>query len=322
MFMKISIVPSIFIPLKTITKLNITTMNTSYPIKLIKNSNVSFINIEKQMFNLLHRHQKEVTATTLAKTLINYLKSTINQNVSLSLNLILTITEIDDIVGQINVKVIINTTNSFLMATSPYQNNDIILGVSFQSNLGGQIIRNSNQHNIINSKFTAAAVISPDSLIDVTHITMLIIDKPVYYHHVTSFMNKKLISSIIVAKVQRNRTNSNRMNISLYFAIQSEYTFNDLLFGNLTCSYYNTSTFNWDESGCTLPVYNSVFNNYVCNCNHLTTFALLFTADPSLSTSHSSNKPTTFIPSATSTSTISSFGSHSYSITSNGPTTT
>ncbi|CAF3042187.1 unnamed protein product [Rotaria sp. Silwood2] len=111
MFMKISIVPSIFIPLKTITKLNITTMNTSYPIKLIKNSNVSFINIEKQMFNLLHRHQKEVTATTLAKTLINYLKSTINQNVSLSLNLILTITEIDDIVGQINVKVIINTTN-------------------------------------------------------------------------------------------------------------------------------------------------------------------------------------------------------------------
>ncbi|CAF3479737.1 unnamed protein product [Rotaria sp. Silwood1] len=248
-----------------------------------------------------------------------------DQNFPLSLNLTLTFTEIDDIVGQLNANIIINTTHSFIMATSSNQNKNIIVGVLFQSGFGGQLIQNSNQNNIINSKLSAAAVISPDSLIDVTQLSMLVIDKPTYYHHLTSFTNKKLVSSVIVAKIQRNSSSfSNRMNISLYFTKQFEYntTSDTVSIGNLTCSYYNTSTANWDESGCTLPIYNSLFNRYECSCNHLTTFALLFTIDPSLSTKHSTYESTTLISSAMSTNTISSLQNHSSSISSDVQTTT
>ncbi len=261
--------------------------NSSFPIRLINDSSASLI-------RLLRHHQKDIPTNELANTLINYIKSTTDQNVSLLLNLILTPTEIDHLVGQLNTNVIINTTNSFIMATSPNQNNDIVLGVSFQSSSGSQLIRNSNQRHIINSKMSAAAIISPDSLIGVTHLSMLVIDKPVYYNHFTSSMNKKLVSSIIVAKVQRNKSSSSdRMNISLYFTKQSEYISNDTLTGNFICSFYNTSTLSWETLGCTLPIYNVVFNRYECSCNHLTTFALLYQIDPSASTSHSTQELTT-----------------------------
>jgi hypothetical protein len=230
-----------------------------------------------------------------------------NQNFPLSLNLALTPSEIDDIVGQLNANIIINTTKSFIMATSPNQNNDIVIGVSFQSNFGGQIIRNSNQQNIINSTFSSAAIISPDSLIGVTHLSMLMIDKSTYYHRLTSSTNRILVSSIIVAKVQRNKSSSNRMNISLYFTKQCEYLLNDTFAGYFTCSYYNTSTSSWDESGCTSPKYNFVHSRYECSCNHLTTFTLLYTIDTSLSTSDPTHESTTLTSSAISTTITSSF---------------
>ncbi len=215
-----------------------------------------------------------------------------NQNFLLSLNLVLTPSEIDDIIGQLNANVVLNAENSFIMASSPNQDNDTVIGVSFQTDFGGQLIRSSNQRNIINSKISAAAIINPDSLIGATYLSMLVVDKPTYYHRLTSTMNKRIVSSIIVAKVQRNKSPSNRMNISLYFTQQSEYILNDTSTGYFTCSYYDTKTLNWDESGCTSPIYNFMYNRYECSCNHLTTFALLFTIDPSLSTSHSTHQST------------------------------
>jgi hypothetical protein len=203
------------------------------------------------------------------------------------------------------------------MAASPNQNNDIVIGVSFQSNFGGQLIRNSNQHHIINSKISAAAIISPDSLIGVTHLSILVVDKPTYYHRFTGPMSKKLVSPIIVAKVQRNKSFPNRMNISLYFTKQSEYISNNTFAGNFTCSYYNTSTLSWDESGCTLPVYNVVFDRYECNCNHLTTFALLYKIDPSSSTSYSTQESTT---STLNTISITTSSLHTTSSTSSSST--
>jgi len=215
-----------------------------------------------------------------------------DQNFPSSLNSPLTPTEIDDIVGQLNTNVIISTTDLFIMVVSPNENKDIVIGVSFQSNLGGQLIQNSNQHQIINSKISAAAIISPDSLVGITHLNMLVIDKPTYYNRFNTSINKKIISSIIVTKVKRNKSSSDRMNISLYFTKQTEYIINNTSSGNFVCSYYNTSNLSWDESGCTLPLYNVVFNRYECSCNHLTTFALLFTNDDTLSTSHSTLEST------------------------------
>jgi hypothetical protein len=231
------------------------------------------------------------------------------------LDLILTPTEIDNIVGQFSTDVIISTANSFLMTVAPNQKNDIVMGVSFQSNFDGQLIRNSNQHHIINSKLSAAAIISPDSLIGVTHLNMLVIDKPVYYHRFTNSINQKIVSSVIVAKIQRNTSTSDRMNISLYFTKQSEYVFNNTVAGYFICSYYDTNTLNWNESGCTLPIYNAAFDRYECNCNHLTTFALLYRIDPSPSTSYSTLESVTSPSNIESTHMISTLQSSTSSST-------
>jgi len=231
------------------------------------------------------------------------------QTFPISSDIILTATEIDNIVGQLNTDVIISTTHSFLMAVSPDQKNDVVLGISFQSNFGGQLIRNSNQHHIIDSKLSVAAIISPDSLIGVTHLNMLVIDKPAYYHRFTNSINQRIVSSVIVAKIQRNTSFSDRMNISLYFTKQSEYVFNDTFAGYFICSYYETSTLDWNESGCTLPIYNAVFDRYECNCNHLTTFALLYRIDPSPSTSYSTLESVTSSSDIESTNMISTLQS-------------
>ena len=248
----------------------------------------------------------------MVNALIDYIKLTTNQNFSLSVNLALTIAEVDDIVGQLETNVFINTKNALVMTASPNQDSDIVVGVLFQSNIGGQLIRNSNQSDILKLAFSAAAVIRSDSLIDVTRLSMLVIDKPVYHHRFTDSMRKKVVSSIIVAKVHQNNSSPNQMNISLYFTKQFEYTANDEFADSLTCSYYNTSASSWDESGCTSPTYNHIFNRYECSCNHLTTFALLYTIEPSLSTSYSTYKLTHSTSSVVRLDTTSYFGNKSF----------
>jgi hypothetical protein len=230
-----------------------------------------------------------------------------DQNFSLSSDLIWTPTAIDDTVGLLNSSIIINTPNSFIMVAPSDQDKDVVVGVSFQSNIGGQLIQNSNQSNIINSNISAAAIINLDSLIGVTYLSILVIDIPTYYNRLIHSMNKKLVSSVIVVKVQRNNSSFERMNISLFFTKQSDCISNDTLIGKYSCSYYNTSTSSWDDSGCTSPIYNYLFNRYECNCNHLTTFALLFTTDTSLSTSDDTYQPTTLVTTTISTNTVSAF---------------
>ena len=238
-----------------------------------------------------------------------------DQTLPIPSDLLLTPVEIDNIVGRLNRNMIVSTANLFLMVTSPSHEDDFVIGTSIQSNIGGRLIRNSAQHQIINSKISAAAIISPDSLSGVTRLSMLVIDKSTYYHRFTNSTNKKLVSAVIVAKVQRNQSFSDRMNISLYFTKQSEPVFDDTHAGHLACSYYDPNTLSWDESGCTLPIYDTLFSRYACSCNHLTTFALLYIIEPLPFTSTSAQQAVTSSLFRESTNMVSSHPSSTSSST-------
>jgi hypothetical protein len=161
------------------------------------------------------------------------------------------------------------------MVQSPIQGNDIVLGASFTTGIGGTLVSNNNKGNVINSYLTTAAVISNESLSDVISLRMFIIAKPSAYRYIDNSTNKTLASSIILASVQRNNSSFTSMNISLYFQVIEEWKPNSTNV-DYYCSFYDTNHEQWNESGCTKPVYNTQFDRYECSCNHLTSFALLF----------------------------------------------
>jgi hypothetical protein len=154
-------------------------------------------------------------------------------------------------------------------------NDIIVLGASFTHGIGGELVKNTNEDNVISSPLSAAAIISNESLSGVTSLNMLIIDQPSIYRNIDNSTNKTLASSIIVASLKRNNSLSTSMNISLYFQVLNEFNPNrsDV---DYYCSFYDTNRSQWNESGCTPPVYNTQYDRYECSCNHLTSFALVW----------------------------------------------
>jgi hypothetical protein len=168
------------------------------------------------------------------------------------------------------------------MVRPPYINGSpTVLGASFTRGIGGEVIDDRNSENIKNSrKLSAAAIISTESLVDVESLNMLIIDNHSAYINLDNSTNKTLVSSIIVASVQRNNQSSGRMNISLFFQnlLKPELDVNE----NYVCSFYNINTSTWNDSSCTKPQYNRQSNRYECSCNHLTSFALIWLPQSSI----------------------------------------
>ena len=108
-------------------------------------------------------------------------------------------------------------------------------------------------------------------------------DKPSAYTNIDNSSNKTLASSIIMATVQRNNVVSSSMNISLYLQVLDEYKPN--VSATYLCSFYDPNTLKWNESGCTAPTYNDTYDRYECSCNHLTSFALIWLPQSSLTNS-------------------------------------
>ena len=174
-----------------------------------------------------------------------------------------------------DVNLTINTNDSILVSKQPNQgNNELILGALFTRGTGGELVNNSNKNNVINSNLSAATIISRESLINVTSLNILIIDKPTMYQNIDTSSNKTLASSVIVMDIKRNTTNSIATNVSLYLRVLDEYK--PSVTPKYLCSFYDTTSFQWNESGCTSARFNESFNRYECSCNHLTSFALVW----------------------------------------------
>jgi hypothetical protein len=216
-------------------------------------------------------------STVIANALSLYISSITNSNTTLNSTYVLSIDQVDTYLSRVdNVNLTINTNDSFLMAQQPNQgNNVIVLGASFTPGIVGEVIKNNNQDNVISSPLSAAAIISNESLTGVTSLNILIIANPSAYRNIDNSSNKTLASSIIVGSVRRNNSSSTFINISLYFQVLNEFKPNSTHV-DYYCSFYDTNNLRWNESGCTKPVYNSLFDRYECSCNHLTSFALIW----------------------------------------------
>ena len=156
------------------------------------------------------------------------------------------------------------------------------MGASFTRGIGGEVVDSSNIDKVTNSNISVAAIVSNQSLTDVTSLNMLIINKPSSFINVDNSSNKKLASPIIMATVRRNNSLS-PMNISLYFRIIRAYRPN--VSATYLCSFYDPNTLKWNESGCTVPQYIQQFDRYECSCNHLTSFALIWLPQSSTNSS-------------------------------------
>ena len=112
-------------------------------------------------------------------------------------------------------------------------------------------------------------------------------DNPSIVRNIDNTSNRTLASSLVFATINRNSNAQMNLTIELYF--QFLYPPPPIEIVEYLCTFYNSNTSQWDESSCSIPVYNTLFRRYECNCNCLTTFALIWS--PTHSSSQSSNKP-------------------------------
>jgi len=213
-------------------------------------------------------------ATTIAKFLSLYVNSITSSNILSDSESTLSPKQIDEIVEKLNESLIINSSKSFIIAQQLNPSENITdFGASFKRGVGGNIIKNTKVE-IDDPSISIGALISNSSLVGVTSFNMLIIDEPISYKNLNDSNQTMLASSVIVVTVQGNSSLSNSMHISLYFQVLNEYipNFNP----NYSCSYYDKDTLKWSDSKCTIPTYNRNFRRYECSCNHLSTFALVW----------------------------------------------
>jgi len=222
-----------------------------------------------------------LTSNEIANTLTDYVKSITDSDTPSDANNVLSIADIEMNIDKINTNFTTDDSNDavFFMVrpiSEADHNETITLGASFSTVNKGEIITNNNKDNAINKPLSAAAIIANDSIVGVTRLKIFIINEPVLYKNIDNHTNKTVASSIIVASVTRNNSQlQSPMNISLFFQIIPA------LKPNITnvdyyCSFYDTNTSQWSESGCTKPRYNSQWDRYECSCNHLTSFALIW----------------------------------------------
>ncbi|CAF3732101.1 unnamed protein product [Rotaria sp. Silwood1] len=220
--------------------------------------------------------RNDTNSSVIAENLSLYISSITNSNTTSNSSNTLTVNEIDTLISRINdTNITINTADSILVAQQPNQgDNIIVLGASFTRGVGGEVVNTANKENVTNSHLSTAAIISNQSLTGVISLNMLIIDKPTTYENIDNSTNKTLASSVIVMSIRRDSSASVPMNISLYFQVLNEYKPN--LSADYFCSFYDTTNFTWNEFGCTKPQYSPTFDRYECNCNHTTSFALIW----------------------------------------------
>ena len=187
----------------------------------------------------------------------------------------LTIPQIDEFLGSLNSTepIVVNTSSSFFMSTSSGSNANV-LGASFRSTIGGNIVDVRNKDSIVQSNVTIAGILQVGSLSEFTSLTMFIIDDPTLFLNNDNASNRTLASSILFAKLRRDESQSVAIRIDLYFQVLPSLKPNADV--DYACVFYETNSSQWNPSGCSVPYYNAQFDRYECHCNHLTSFALIW----------------------------------------------
>lgn len=194
------------------------------------------------------------------------------------LNRTLTPVEIEQAVDQLNTTVNTTVANGFIMSQNPStRNRSVIIGAVFLSLNNGIIVLNTTRANDTNRNISIGGVLDIESSSNVAFIRFLMIDRAVEYENVSDNRNGRLASSVLISSLQENGGQSRRnVNISLYFRVRRDVFADSLLTSNFYCGFYDVISRSWNDSGCSRPIYNSVWDRYECFCDHLTSFALIW----------------------------------------------
>ena len=173
------------------------------------------------------------------------------------------------------------------MSQSLNNSNDV-LGATFDNVQGGKVIRNEEELRSADTSITVAAFITKGSLPANSYVNMLIINDPTSFKNADNQTEKRVGSSIIIAAVNPKPTSSAQTNITLLFRVLPQFTFSDD--GDYRCHFFDTHTSQWNDSGCKVTFKNESDNTYICSCNHLTSFALIWS--PAIPTPENGTVPT------------------------------
>lgn len=203
----------------------------------------------------------------------------------------LTLGALDQTLGNLSVPVYERLTNeSAIVVTrpNPCSNDTTIIGNSYLKDVP-TVLDTINTRNITDSPVSAAGYVNFTSDCRVNIFNMLIINNPSIYQNIDNSSNKTVVSSIIMGQIGSESPYPINTSINLYFQVLDRSKTDQN--GNLTCSFYNTTTLQWSTDGCSAAKYNSLLDRYECQCNHLTSFALIWLPKPPLPPSQNSPRP-------------------------------
>ena len=215
--------------------------------------------------------------TDKAKALVLYLDVISGSNVSSSSANNITIQNINEIVDNLNISYVTNSSEAILMATQPdlSSNDSIALGLIFPRSIDGAVVSSSNIYDQLNHNFSVGSNVGIESLDNVTSFNMLIISDATTFQNADNTSNRKLVSSIVVATINPPKLDRMGINISLYFRDLNRTPPK----GHHLCAFFDTITSQWNSSGCSTPEYKKDLDRYECVCKHLTSFALVWLPD-------------------------------------------
>ncbi|CAF0737036.1 unnamed protein product [Didymodactylos carnosus] len=189
---------------------------------------------------------------------------------------------LDAIVDSINQTIFRDTPVIYLQSKNPTLSNDLLLiGAGFYTNEGGRDVTNTRHTSSQIHGISAAVIVTDtDRLKYVSLLKFLLIDQPAnYLQHNTNMT--QLSSSVIIVSTYPEMYD---IGVSLYFTIKYNATvFNSSQKYSLQCTFWNGTT-GWviaDKTGCQrAPTRRDDITPgmtvYQCNCNHFTTFALIW----------------------------------------------
>ncbi|CAF3828183.1 unnamed protein product, partial [Rotaria sp. Silwood1] len=273
--------------IQTIT--SITTANTTpfTPISCDNSTHITWTNGTcvtrefAQTSSILTIFSNSSNDTEKANALSIYITAITNSNVTSNSNNTLTVNQINQVVGNLtNDNYTVNTNDTILIITRPNRepNEKTTIGVSFQEDVGGTVVDTRNKNYVTNSNFSAAGIVTVGSLSEAKSFNMFIINDPTPFENFDNTSNRTLSSSMIFATIQGTQVNRTTISIDLYFQVlKPPKSTEDVKY---LCTFYDTNTSQWNEYGCTIPQYNTKFQRYECQCNHLTSFALIWLPKP------------------------------------------
>lgn len=224
--------------------------------------------------------------TAKSDALTQYIIAITNYTTTTNSTQPLNITVIDAIVSSLNLTYYQTTSSeSILIVTRPTNcDNQTVIGALFRDDRSSGIIDSENKNTLDgdDSLLAAGYVDFIKICSNVSRFNILIINNPTVYRNASILSSEQLVSSLIMAKVNYGGTSDIEVAIQLYFQDNVNKEPRDS--SEYVCGYFDDTTNKWNSTGCSLPKYDEGLHRYQCECNHFSSFGLIWrpseTPDP------------------------------------------